>query len=81
MKASKTGVVQHKQTKMSVTENNFLHSCDFSALTLVIKVRKPEHTVHPEVCAQKKSPACLKLALGLKNKKTMCLHSLEHVFR
>lgn len=35
VKGRKTGVVQHKQTKMSVSENNFLLSGgDFSALTL-----------------------------------------------
>lgn len=54
MKGRKTGVVQQKQTKMS--ENNFLHSGDSSALTLVIKVRQPEHTVHPEVCGQNRVP-------------------------
>lgn len=50
MKGRKTGVVQHKQTKMCVSEKDFLHSGNFSASTLVIKVRQPEHTVQPEVC-------------------------------
>lgn len=27
--------------------NNFLHSADICAWTPVIKVRQPEHTVHP----------------------------------
>lgn len=53
MKERKTREVERKQTKISedwLRTNNFLHSADISAATLVIWVRKLEHTVRPEVC-------------------------------
>lgn len=54
MKQRKTGAALHKQTKLRVGENNFLHSDDFSALILAIRVRQPEHAVQPEVFGHKR---------------------------